>query len=160
MKTSSKSLENCQVKLDVTLDAEETVKVIKDVEKAFMREVQIPGFRKGKVPLEIIRKDFASGLKSEIQNALVQRNYKAAVEAEKIEALAIMDVTDVTYGAEGGSFSVTVDVKPTFKIPTYKGLKIEFKDTKIEDSLVKDQMNRLRAAYATYEDAKEGEVVA
>ncbi len=159
MKTSSKALENCQVKLDVTLEADETVKVVKDVEKAFVREAQLPGFRKGKVPLEIIRREFASGLKSEIENALVQRYYKAAVEAEKIEALMIMDVAGVSYGADGGSFSVTVDVKPTFKLPTYKGLKVEFKDTKVEDSAVKEQLERLRAAYATYEDAKEGDAV-
>ena len=66
----------------------------------------------------------------------------------------------ITYNADGGSFDAIVEVKPTFKLPTYKGLKVEFKDAKVEDAAVKDQMARLRAAYATFEDAKEGEAVA
>ena len=51
MKTSSKSQDKCQVKLSVTLEADEMNAIVKDVEKVFLREAQLPGFRKGKVPL-------------------------------------------------------------------------------------------------------------
>lgn len=160
MKTSSKAQDKCQVKLSVTLDADEMKAIVKDVEKVFVREAQIPGFRKGKVPLELIRKEFASGLKQEIERAMFQKNYAEAVKAEKLDEVALADVQGLTYDANGGSFDAIVEVKPTFKLPTYKGLKVEFKDAKVEDAAVKDQMARLRAAYATFEDAKEGEAVA
>ena len=160
MKTSSKAQDKCQVKLSVTLDADEMKAIVKDVEKVFVREAQIPGFRKGKVPLELIRKEFASGLKQEIERAMFQKNYAEAVKAEKLDEVALADVQGITYNAGGGSFDAIVEVKPTFKLPTYKGLKVEFKDAKVEDAAVKDQMARLRAAYATFEDAKEGESVA
>ena len=62
MKTSSKSQDKCQVRLSVSLDADEMQGVVKDVEKVFLREAQLPGFRKGKVPLQVIRKEFADGL--------------------------------------------------------------------------------------------------
>lgn len=158
MKTSSKTQEKCQVKLEVKLDAEETAKVIKGVENAFVREAQLPGFRKGKAPLAIVRKEFAAALKSETETSLVNRYFKEASEAEKIEVLAIAELADVAYGDDGASFTVIVDVKPTFKLPTYKGLKVEFKDTTVDDSAVKESVDRVRAGYATYEDAKEGEV--
>ena len=45
MKTSSKKLGKCQVELTVTLDADETKAIVKDVEKAFMREAKLPGFQ-------------------------------------------------------------------------------------------------------------------
>ena len=160
MKTETKTLEKCQVELTVTLDADETKAIVKDVEKAFMREAQIPGFRKGKVPIEIIRKEFASGLKQEIERAMFQKNYPDAVKAEAIEEVALADVKDMKYDENGGGFVAVVEVKPKFKLPTYKGLKIEEKDTKVEDAAVQDQLARLRAAYAKYEDAKEGETVA
>lgn len=160
MKTSSKAQDKCQVKLSVTLDADEMKAIVKDVEKVFVREAQIPGFRKGKVPLALIRKEFASGLKQEIERAMFQKNYAEAVKAEKLDEVALADVQGLTYDANGGSFDAIVEVKPTFKLPTYKGLKVEFKDAKVEDAAVKDQMARLRAAYATFEDAKEGEAVA
>ena len=83
-----------------------------------------------------------------------------AVKAEALEEIAPVDVKDMKYGEDGGSFTVVVDVKPKFKLPTYKGLKISEKDTKVADSDVADQIERMRAAYAKFEDAKEGEAVA
>lgn len=160
MKTSSKAQDKCQVKISVTLDADEMAAIVKDVEKTFVREAQIPGFRKGKVPLALVRKEFASGLKQEIERAMFQRHCADAIKAEKVDEVALADVQDVRYDADGGSFVAVVEVKPTFKLPTYKGLKVEFKDVKVEDAAVNDQLARLRAAYATYEDAKEGEAAA
>ncbi len=160
MKTSVKKLDKCQVELNVTLDADEMKAVVKDVEKAFVREAKIPGFRPGKVPVEIIRKEFASGLKQETERMMFQKNINDAMKAEKIEEVAIADVKDMSYSDEGGAFTAIVEVKPEFKTPTYKGLKVEFRDTTVSDDTVKEQMDRLRTAYAKYEDAKEGEAVA
>ena len=159
MKTSSKSQDKCQVKLSVTLEADEMNAIVKDVEKVFLREAQLPGFRKGKVPLQIIRKEFSDGLKQEIQRAMFQKNYPEAIKAEAIEEVALANVEDLKYDEKGGSFVAIVETKPKFKLPTYKGLKIEFKDAKVDDAAVADQLERLRAAYAKYEDAKEGDVV-
>ena len=153
MKTSSKSQDKCQVKLSVTLEADEMNAIVKDVEKVFLREAQLPGFRKGKVPLQIIRKEFADGLKQEIQRAMFQKNYPEAIKAEAIEEVALANVEDLKYDEKGGSFVAIVETKPKFKLPTYKGLKIEFKDAKVDDAAVADQLERLRAVYAKYEDA-------
>ena len=159
MKTESKKLDKCQVELTVTLDAEEMKAIVKDVERAFVREARLPGFRPGKVPVELIRKEFAQGLKQETERVMFQKNMSKAIEAEKLDQVAVVDMKDVKNGAEGGAFTAVVEVKPTFKLPTYKGLKIEKKDATVTDEQVNDQVARLRAAYAKYEDAKEGEAV-
>ncbi len=159
MKTTNKKLGKCQVELTVTLDADETKAIVKDVEKAFVREAKLPGFRPGKVPIELIRKEFAQGLKQETDRAIFQRNIAAAVKDAALDEVAIADVKDITFNAEGASFVATIDVKPVFKLPAYKGLKIEKKETAVSDETVQDHLNRLRMAYAKYEDAKEGEAV-
>ena len=159
MKTECSKPEKSQVKLTVTLDAAEANAAVKKVENAFMREAQIPGFRKGKVPLALIRKEFAKGLEQEIRGELVRRHYADAVKAAGIDEVALVDVQDVRHDADGGSFVAVVDVKPTFKLPTYKGLKVEFKDAKVDDAQVQDHLKRLREAYATYENAKDGEAL-
>jgi len=159
MKTNTKNLGKCQVELKVTLDADEMKAVIKDVEKVFLREAQMPGFRKGKVPIELIRKEFAAGLKEETERAMFQKNYSAAVKAEELDEVALADVKDVKADGDGGSFTAVVEVKPKFKLPTYKGLKVSQGDVTVKDEAVNAQLERLRAAYAKYEDAKEGEVV-
>ena len=92
MKTSIKKEDKCKVKLTVNLDAEEIKAIVKDVEKAFVREAQLPGFRKGKIPLELIRKEFANGLKQEIQRAMFQKNYAEAVKAEKVDEVALANI--------------------------------------------------------------------
>ena len=160
MNTNAKKLEKCQVELAVTLDAEEMKAIVKDVEKAFMREAQLPGFRPGKVPLELIRKNFATGLKQETERAMFQKNIAEAIKAEKLDEVGIADVRDFKHDAEGGSFVAVVEVNPTFKLPVYKGLKITETEVKVDDEAVQDQLNRLRVAYAKYENAKEGEAVA
>ena len=159
MKTSSKDLGKCQVQLTVELDAEEAKAAKKAVEKVFMREAQLPGFRKGKVPIELIRKEFASGLKEETSRELFRKYYADAVKAEGIEEVSLADVKDVTCDAEGGGFTAIVEVRPKFKLPTYKGLKVESRDVSVKDEAVNEQLDRLRVAYAKYEDAKEGEAV-
>ena len=132
MKTSSKSLDKCQVKVSVTLDAEEMKGIVKGVEGVFLREAQLPGFRKGKVPLQVIRKEFADGLKQEIQRAMFQKNYAEALKAEEVDEVALADVQDIKFDEKGGSFVAIVEQKPKFKLPTYKGLKVEFKDAKVK----------------------------
>ena len=160
MKTDTKKLDKCQVKLVVTLDAEEAAACIKEVEKAFVKEARLPGFRPGKAPVELIRKQFSAQIKDEVQRTMFRRHYADAIKAEGVEEVALADVQDVKCDATGGGFTAIVDVKPVFKLPTYKGLKIAPANAKVEDSAVAEQIERLRAAYAKYEDAKEGESVA
>ena len=134
--------------------------IVKDVEKAFVREARLPGFRPGKVPIEIIRRQFADGLKQETEHTMIRKHYADAVKAEKLDEITLADVKDISFTADGGTFTAVVEIKPKFKVPTYKGLKIADKDTAVSDEAVKEQLERLRAAYAKYEDAKEGETVA
>ncbi len=160
MKTKAKKLDKCQVELKVEIDADEMKAIVKNVERVFVKEAKLPGFRPGKIPLELIRKEFAQGIKQETERLLFQKNLPEAIKAEKLEEVAVVDAKDVVTSAEGGSFTAVIEVKPEFKLPTYKGLKLESKDTTVTDAQVADQMNRLRAAYAKFEDAQEGDVVA
>ena len=157
MKTEVKKLEKCQVQLTVSIEAEEAATIIKNVEKTFVREVKVPGFRPGKVPLEMVRKHFAGGIKEESVRMMYSKNIAKAIEESKAEVLDIVNIKDASITAEGGSFVAIADVKPEFKLPTYKGLKVELKDATVSDADVEDSLNRLRAAYASYEDAKDGE---
>lgn len=160
MKTTQKNLDNSQVKLTVELDAGEAAAVITKVEKQFMREAQIPGFRKGKVPLELIRRQFSNALVEEAKKEMFREYYSQAVNAEKIEEVALADVTEINITKEAGSFVATIDVKPQFKLPTYKGLKISSQDVTVTDEAVDNQIESLRKAFAKFEDAKEGDAAA
>ena len=160
MKTSKKKQGKCRIELKVVLDAAEKAEVVKSVEREFLREAQVPGFRKGKVPIDVIRKNFAGSLKQEIATAMVRKFHPEAVKAEGVDEVALVGVKEFDVEGEGGSFTVIVDERPTFKLPTYKGLKIADADATVKDAEVDEQIDRLRAAYATFEDGKEGDAAA
>lgn len=161
MKTETKNLDKCQVQLTVTLDANEVSASVKDVEKMFVREARLPGFRPGKIPLALIRKNFATELKSKISENLLEKHAQNAIKEAKLEDafVAYAGVDDVKEEANGGTLVFKIEVRPTFKTPTYKGLKIAFNDATVKDEEVQEQLTKLRESCAKYEDAKEGDAV-
>jgi trigger factor len=160
MKTSSKRQEKCQVELNITLDAEESKAVVKEVEKTFVREARLPGFRPGKAPIELIRKEFAPQMKDETSRLALRKYYAQAVKAEELDELGLKDVKEINCAADGGTMKLVVEVKPVFKLPAYKGLKIKAEDTKVGDDKVAERIEQMRVQFAKYEDAKEGDKVA
>lgn len=160
MKIESKKLEKCQVRLHVTLDAEEAGKAVKEVEKAFVREVRMPGFRPGHVPIEKIRRTHSEALASEIQRRIVSGALGKAIEQEKLASVGVSSVDGFERGTDGASFTAIVEVRPEFKLPEYKGLSIPAKDATVTDAQLDETFEGIRASYAKFEDAKEGETAA
>ncbi len=160
MKTSSKRQDKCQVELNITLEAEEAKVVVKEVERAFVKEARLPGFRPGKAPIELIRRDFAAQLKEETTRTALRKYYAQAIKAEELDELGLKDVKEAQCDANGGTLKLTVEVKPVFKLPAYKGLKIKAEDTKVGDDKVAERIEQMRVQFAKYEDAKEGDKVA
>ncbi|MBQ4439535.1 MAG: trigger factor [Kiritimatiellae bacterium] len=159
MKTSSKRQDKCKVEISVELSAEETLPVIKEVEKAFMRDARLPGFRPGKAPIELVRKNFAAELKEEQARATIRKFYQEATKAEKVEPINLREVTSVKCDRDGGELKFVVEIKPEFKLPQYKGLKIKAADASVSDKEVAERIEAMRVQYAKYEDAKEGDTV-
>ena len=160
MKTSKKKQGKCRIELKVELDAAEKGEVVKSVEREFMRHAELPGFRKGKVPIEVIRKNFAGALRQETVAAMVRKFHPEALKAEGVDEVSLVGVKEFDLDGEGGSYTAVVDVRPEFKLPTYKGLKIADADATVKDSEVDERIDQLRAAYATFEDGKEGDAAA
>ena len=159
MKTDTKKLEKCRVELKVELDADETAAIVRKAEGKVVRNAQMPGFRPGKIPPALVRKNFAGHIERQTKSDLVGVKGVEAVREALPGALDVVEVKDVSYSADGASITLVVDIKPTFKLPSWKGLKIGRNEPKVEDSEVAAYIDRLKAMHARYEDAKEGESV-
>ena len=151
----------CVINLTVKAEAEEIKGEVKKVLNEFMREAQIPGFRKGKVPVEIVRKSFVAELKREMEGACFRAFYPKAVEESGLKVIALEGVTEMKFDeATGVEFTALVEIRPEYKLPKYKGLSIKAGDAKVEDSAVDAQVESMRKMFAKYEDGKEGDAVA
>ena len=161
MKVEQKAEKNpCVISLTVKADAEEIKGEARKVLNTFIREAQIPGFRKGKVPVELIRKNFEKELQQETQGACFRAFYPKAVEESKLKVLALEGVTEMKLNeTDGMEFTALVEVRPEYKLPKYKGLAIEQKEAKVEGAAVEEQLESMRKMFAKYEDGKEGEAV-
>ena len=159
MKTETKKIEQCRLEVRVEIDAEEAAKTRKETEKAFMREARVPGFRPGKVPLSVIKKEFAEKLQEQTLLDMIKKFAVDATKAEKLDVVDMVEAKDAKLDDKGGSFAVVVDVKPTFKLPAYKGLKIEKRDVTVKDEDLAKAIESMKKYHAKYEDAKGGETV-
>jgi trigger factor len=160
MKVDTQNVGPCKVKVIVKAEAEETRSDYEEVIKSFMQHGRVPGFRPGKVPREIIKRDFHKEITDEVHGRLIRSLYKKAVEQEKIKMVSLLDVGDVLFSPETGiTFSMTLDVQPEFDLPKYKKIPENFEDPAVPDEQVEEHIGRLRKAFAKFEDAPAGAAI-
>ena len=143
MNAKVEKLENSQVKIDITIEAE---KFEEGMQKAFFRNAKhfnIPGFRKGKAPRNIVEKYYGeSVLYEEAFNIVAPEVFDAVIKENNIEAVATpnIDITQIGKGKDL-EFTAIVTVKPEVKLPKYKGIKVEKKEYKVTDKDIENAIN-------------------
>ena len=121
----------------------------------------VPGFRKGKIPLPILKQKFQVEISQETQQSCFHKLYPEALKEASVEPLSLQDVTELSFSPEAGfAFTALVEVRPVFDLPKYKKLAIKPGDLSVSDDQVTTELENYRRAFAKYEDAKEGAVVA
>jgi trigger factor len=161
MKFEKKESSPCVMALSVKAEAEEVKADYQKVLNVFLKQGVIPGFRKGKVPLAIIKQKFQQEIAQECQQACFRTFYPQALKESGLEdvAVSLQNVTDVLFTPETGfSFTALVEVKPTFDLPKYKKLAIKKGETAVSDEQVTERVESFRRAFAKFEDAQEGDV--
>jgi trigger factor len=161
MTIEKKSVSLCVVELTIKAEPAEFQAEYDKVEKEYLKNASIPGFRKGKIPLPLLRSKFAKEIKGDATSAIFRALYPEAIDQEGIEAIAISSVKDIKVESGKEFFCVfDVEIKPEFKLPTYKGLKISSQDVTVTDAALEEHFERFRTAYASFEDGAEGDVAA
>ena len=161
MKVEKKESSPCVLELSVKAEADEVKEEYQKVLTAFIKNAIVPGFRKGKTPLPIIKQKFQTEISQETQQACFHKLYPEALKEASVEPLSLQDVTELSFSPETGfAFTALVEVRPTFDLPKYKKLAIKPGDLSVSDDQVTAELENYRRAFAKYEDAKEGAVVA
>ena len=161
MKVEKKESSPCVLELSVKAEADEVKEEYQKVLTAFIKNAIVPGFRKGKTPLPIIKQKFQTEISQETQQACFHKLYPEALKEASVEPLSLQDVTELSFSPETGfAFTALVEVRPVFDLPKYKKLAIKPGDLSVSDDQVTAELENYRRAFAKYEDAKEGTVVA
>ena len=155
MKTTVERLTPTRVKLTITVDAAGFKPALEKAYETVSSQVNIPGFRKGKVPATIldqrvgkdaiIAQAVNDGLDDFYREALIQENLKplSTPQADIKSAPNAQEPTNELV------VELEVEVRPEFKLPDYKGLKIKVDAVKIAKMDIESELDALRARFGT-----------
>ena len=145
MKVSTENLENCQVALNIEAESSELAKSLDEAYHHLVKEVAIPGFRKGKAPRAILEQRI--GKKSLLEEALehlIPQLYGQAIESQRIEPIAKPQI-EITQ-TEPLMFKAIVSLKPEVRLGDYRGTKVDAgNQIEVTDKEVAAAMEELRA---------------
>lgn len=138
--------------LVVTLDPSEVDAEHQAVVSEFARQARLPGFRPGKAPAAMVAKRFGKEIADEFKQKVVAKAYRSALEKEKqLEVLNVVNVEEgkIEPSAEA-AVTITIDVRPSFTLPSYADLPTEIAPVEATDAEVENVINGLRAERAEF----------
>ncbi len=164
MNLSVRSTGPWQHTLDIELPAEEVDRRLDEVARQIQRRASLPGFRKGKVPLDLVRQHFADSVEHEFLETFVPRLTSEAIDQARLSPVVPALVRNLQFGpGQPLRFEAVVDVKPEIEARDYRGLPATRSARPVDDAAVARVMASLREDSAVFVDldrpAQRGDVV-
>jgi trigger factor len=151
VKSSVEVLSPTRVRLDVEVAYSELESHVANAYKKVAAQVNIPGFRKGKIPASMIDQRVGRGtVIDEAINSALPEFYGQAAREHKVAVIGRPEV-DVKEFVDNDKlvFTVEVDVRPEVVLPDFSKITIEVDNVKVEDSDVDEQIESLRTRFGT-----------
>jgi trigger factor len=154
VKSAVETLNPTRVKLSVEVPFEELRPSLDAAYQTIGSQIQVPGFRRGKVPARIIDQRVGRGaVLEEAVNEALPRFYSEAVEESKIRPVGQpeVEITEAPDPTQGGDlkFSVEVDVRPEVTLPDYSSIAVQVDDVQVDDGDVDGELTALRQRFGT-----------
>ena len=150
MSLQVEKLEHNMAKLTIEVSAEEVEKAL---QAAYLKErskISLPGFRKGKVPRQMIEKMYGPEVfYDEAANRMISEAYAKAYDESELE-IASQPTIDIVQLEKGKPFIFTAEVavKPEVKLGEYKGLKVDKYSTRVTQKEVDEEIEKVREQHA------------
>lgn len=156
MHSTVEALEGNKVKLSVEVDVDEFDKAVDAAFRKLAGQVNVRGFRRGKVPRRVLEAHLggtAAARQQALQDTLPDY-YAEAVRTHEVDVIAQPDI-DITSGAEDGpvAFDAVVEVRPEIEVEGYDSLQVTIPAPTASDADVDERIERLRTQHADFEAA-------
>jgi len=154
VKSAVETLSPTRAKITVEVPFEELKPSLDAAYQAIAKQINIPGFRKGKVPPPVIDRQVGRGaVLDEAINEALPKLYVQALQDNDLQPLAQPEI-DVTKLEDNSVFEFTaeVDVRPSIEVPAYDALSVEVPDIAVSEEDISEQVEALRERFATLKD--------
>ena len=150
MKTTVERESPTKVRLLVEVEPSEIDKLTSDTVRKLSQEFKVPGFRKGKVPRQILESRMGKdAIRQRMLEESLPRLYTDAAKEESLRPVATPDIEVTDFEGDSLSFTATVEVRPEIHLPNYRELEIERPSTKAIREEIDDRLDVLRKRFAT-----------
>jgi trigger factor len=144
-------VEGCKHALEISIPVDvveaETSRVVADIQK----RARLQGFRPGKAPVSLIRKQFAGDIRQQVLENLVPEHLQKQMEAEGLSPVGSPDIADVHFH-DGAplKFKATFEVFPTVELGEYNNVEVPYQDPVVTDEDIDKRINEIRENKAQY----------
>jgi trigger factor len=144
-------VEGCKHSLEISIPVadvtSETDRVVVDIQK----RAKLPGFRPGKAPTSLIRKQFAADVRQKVLEELIPKYLQKQFQAENLEVVGQPDVKDIHFhDGEPLKFTAEFEVVPNIELQEYRGVEVPYHDPEVTDEDVEKRLAELREQKAEY----------
>lgn len=123
-----------------------------NVTKDFQRQAELPGFRPGKAPKDMVIKRYEQDITEEVKRKLISETYKQGIKEQKLEVVGYPDIEEIQF-AKGQSlqFAATIETAPKFEMPEYRGLPAKREMATVTEEDIDKALEALRGQQAKFE---------
>jgi trigger factor len=144
-------VEGCRHELEISIPFADVEQETAKVAEQFRERVHLKGFRAGKAPMSLIRKNYESDIRQKVLENLVPKAVDARVAAEQLRPVSRPNVADLHFhDGKDVHFKAVFEVFPTFEIPNYNGVEVVYKEPEVTDEDVTKRLEEIRQTKATY----------
>ncbi len=141
----------CKRTLEITIPAQEVAAEIARVSGGIQSRAKLKGFRPGKAPASIIRREFSGDIRQQVLEALVPKFLNKQFEAENLNVVGTPDIKDVhLHEGEPLRFTAEFEVIPAFELGDYRGIEVAYQDPEVSDDDVVKRLEEIRNQKAQY----------
>ncbi|MCH7965259.1 MAG: trigger factor [Bacteroidetes bacterium] len=155
MELNVKELSASEKEIEISLKFDDVKTDIETEVKKQTKNIQIPGFRKGKVPKNILKKRFGNSLEYEASEKIANKQFWEIAKEKNLNPIGQPTMTDFDFKpGEDLHFKVKYEVLPQIELEDYTDQKIEVPDFKVKDSDVEKEIDHLVRSNKTLEDTE------
>ncbi len=144
-------VEGCKHELEISIPADAVEAETTKVAKTFQDRAKLPGFRPGKAPASLIRRNFAGDIRQKVLENLVPKFFDAKAKDENLRVVGTPSISDVHFhDGESVHFKAKFEVYPEFEPAEYTGVEVPYAQPEVTDEDVAKRLEELRESKATY----------
>ena len=154
MQVTSEAVSGVARRLNVSVPTSRVNEQFEARLKRTAKTVKINGFRPGKVPLNVVRREYGAGIYQEVVNDVIRDTVFEAIQQEKINAVGMPNIDKVENKEDALVYEATVEVYPEVEVKAFDALEVERKTTEVNDKDVDQMIENLQKQRQTWAETK------